>query len=125
MKKIGLTLLIALFISGLMVQGVQARWHGHNGGGWGHGHYRGWGGSGIYLGVPLVVGRPWYPYGYYPQPPVVVQQTPVYVEPQKQEDDYYWYYCQNPKGYYPYIKSCRSGWMKVVPDTDPQATPPN
>jgi hypothetical protein len=125
MKKIGLTFLIVLFIAGLMVQGAQAGWHGHYGG-WGHGYYRGGWGGGIYLGVPL--GRPWYPYGYYPYsaPPVVVQQTPVYVQPQQQEEEaYYWYYCQSPKGYYPYVKSCPSGWMKVVPDTNPQATPPD
>jgi len=126
MKKIGLSFLIVLFITCLMVQGVQAGWHGYYGGGHGyyggagHGYYRGgWWGPGIYLGAP------WYPYGYYPYsaPPVVVQQTPLYVEPQ--QEAYYWYYCKRPKGYYPYVKSCPSGWMKVVPDTNPQTAPPN
>ena len=38
--------------------------------------------------------------------------TPVYIEP---EQPFYWYYCQDPQGYYPYVESCPSGWMRVVP----------
>jgi len=89
--------------------------------GWGHHgqrrhHYRGpryhWKGS-------FVI--PWYPYGYHVPPPVIIQnQPPIYVQPEQQEENY-WYYCPNPQGYYPYIRNCDSGWMKVVPD----ATPPN
>jgi hypothetical protein len=134
MKKIGLFFLIVLCIAGLMVEGAQAGGYGHYGGsghgyygGYGHGgYYRGGWRGGIYLGAPIIGGWPWYPYGYYPysSPPVVVQQNPIYVEPQ-QEETYYWYYCQSPKGYYPYVKSCPSGWMKVVPETTPQAAPPN
>lgn len=71
---------------------------------------------------------PWwgapYPYSYY-APPVVIQQQPppVYVEPapREQEEQNYWYYCQEPQGYYPYVKQCPGGWLKVVPKT----TPPN
>jgi hypothetical protein len=114
MKKIGLTFLILLIITALMAGSAQARWHGY---------YRGWG-PGIFWGVPIVVGPLLYPFGRYPSPPVVVQQPPVYVQPQ-QEDAAYWYYCENPKGYYPYVSSCPSGWMKVVPNTNPQAAPPN
>ena len=114
MKKIGFTFLIVLLVTGLMVGGAQAHWHGY---------YRGWGPR-IYLGVPFVVGPPWYPYDYSPAPPVVVQQAPVYVQPQQEETNY-WYYCENPKGYYPYIQNCPSGWMKVVPNTNPQTAPPN
>ena len=112
MKKIGLTFLTILFVTGLMVGGAQAHWHGY---------YRGWGPR-VYWGVPVVVGPPLYPYGYYP-PPVVVQQAPVYVQPQ--EEPYYWYYCEDPKGYYPYIQNCPGGWMKVEPNTNPQTAPPN
>jgi hypothetical protein len=61
-----------------------------------------------------------YPYPYYSSPPVIREEVPVYREPQ-QEQPYYWYYCENPEGYYPYIKSCPGGWMKVVPNV----TPPN
>ena len=106
MKKIGITLLAVLFIAALVAGSAQARWHGY---------YRGWG-PGIYWGGPIVVGPPFYPYVHYPPPPVVVQQAPVYIQPQvEEEEDDYWYYCENPKGYYPYVASCPSGWMKVVP----------
>jgi hypothetical protein len=64
---------------------------------------------------------PFYPYGHHAPPPVIIQQQPpVYVQPEQQEENY-WYYCPDPQGYYPYIRNCESGWMKVVPD----ATPPN
>ena len=113
MKKIGLTFMFVLFVTAMMVGSAQAHWHGY---------YRGWW-PGIYWGGPVVVGSPWYPYDYYPQPPTVIQQAPAYVQPQQQEDANYWYYCENPKGYYPYVASCPSGWMKVVPT--PQTAPPN
>ncbi|MBI5581448.1 MAG: hypothetical protein HY895_20030 [Deltaproteobacteria bacterium] len=61
----------------------------------------------------------WGPPYAYPAPMVVVPQQPqVYVQ-RNQPESGYWYYCQNPQGYYPYIKSCPGGWMKVVPDTVP------
>lgn len=115
MKKIGLSFLTVLVVIGLILVGsAHAQWHGH---------YRGWG-PGIYWGGPVVVGPSWYPYAYYPQPPTNVQQAPISVEPQQQNDDaYYWYYCENPKGYYPYITSCPAGWMKVVPNSNPQSAP--
>jgi len=82
---------------------------------------------GFNVGIPLY-GPPAYAPGpywgpspyYYPAPPVVVvpQQPQTYVQRNRQESNY-WYYCQNPQGYYPYIKSCPGGWMKVVPDTVP------
>jgi len=28
---------------------------------------------------------------------------------------YYWYYCRNPQGYYPYVTSCPGGWVQVIP----------
>jgi hypothetical protein len=82
-----------------------------------------WWGPRYYWGGPVVLG-PWYPYyypsPYYPAPPVVVQQEPpVYTGPAPAQADYYWYYCQNPPGYYPYVKTCPGGWMKVVPQTTP------
>ena len=73
----------------------------------------------FYVTGSLVLG-PWYPYYYYAAPPVVIQQQPpVYVQAVPQPSNY-WYYCQNPQGYYPYVKECPGGWMKVVPE----ATPP-
>ena len=154
MKKIELTFLTILFVIGLMAGSALARgpvhgnhggpgcgyyggprggyyggpWRGYYGGpwrgyygGWGRGYYGGWW-PGIYWGGLALSGLPWYPYNYYPQSPTVVQQNQVYVQ---QQEDYYWYYCENPKGYYPYISSCPSGWTKVVPNANPQTAPPN
>ncbi len=66
---------------------------------------------------------PLYPYPYYPpEPPVVIQQPPViYQQPQQPpEQPYYWYYCPDPAGYYPYIKKCPKGWIKVIPAPPPE-----
>jgi hypothetical protein len=94
---------------------------GYHGGGYhGGGYYGGvwigpgwgWGGWGPWWGAPY--------YPYYASPPVVEQQAPVYVEPTPQrEEQSYWYYCQNPEGYYPYVQNCPGGWMKVVPQPAP------
>ncbi|MGO9377786.1 MAG: hypothetical protein ACLPN1_01605 [Dissulfurispiraceae bacterium] len=58
---------------------------------------------------------PYYPYyqPYNPQPVIIQQQAP------QAEQQSYWYFCTNPKGYYPYIAKCPSGWLKVVPSTVP------
>jgi len=75
----------------------------------------GWGGWG-----PGWWGPPAYPYyPYYSSPPVVIGQQPQVYAQQNQQESGYWFYCQNPQGYYPYINSCPGGWMKVVPDTVP------
>ncbi len=66
----------------------------------------------FYWGPP-VVGWPYYP-------AVVTEASPVYSAPE-QEQPYYWYYCQDPKGYYPYVESCPGGWIPVIPNV----TPPN
>ena len=93
------------------------------GGGWGYrgGWGYGWGGGaplypGVFLGGPGPYG--WgAPYPYYPQPLVVVPPQPqVYV--QQPAPQQYWYYCENPKGYYPYVPQCRGEWLQVLPRTD-------
>jgi hypothetical protein len=81
----------------------------------------------VHIGVPLF--GPAYPYAYpypyyygpppviYAPPPVVYAPPPVVytpppapvVAPQAQT----WYYCDNPKGYYPYVSQCASGWRQV------------
>jgi hypothetical protein len=72
----------------------------------------------FFWGGTVVLG-PWFPYGYYPPPAVVIQQEPpVYVQPE-QEQPHYWYYCQDSQSYYPYVKDCPGGWMKVVPEVTP------
>jgi hypothetical protein len=30
-----------------------------------------------------------------------------------------WYYCNDTKAYYPYVRECASGWLQVVPQTAP------
>jgi hypothetical protein len=116
---------------------ADARGGGHRGGGW-HGrggwHGGGWSHGGywyprfrvvvpFYYGVGPLWGPGWWgpPYPWYAYPPaggtVVVQpQTQPYV----QQEPQYWYYCRDPEGYYPYVDSCPSGWMTVVP---PPAAP--
>ncbi|MDD5274886.1 MAG: hypothetical protein PHR16_02260 [Methylovulum sp.] len=64
--------------------------------------------------------RPYYPYPYYPPAIVTVPiRPPVYIQqPAPAIQNYpsgYWYYCNNPEGYYPYIKECLSGWQQVKP----------
>ena len=65
---------------------------------------------------------PYYPaYSHYPVPVVVQQQPTVYVEQQPapqaqpQQPSGYWYYCNDSRAYYPYVKECASGWQRVAP----------
>jgi hypothetical protein len=59
-----------------------------------------------------------YPYRYpYAYPPVVVHPPPQgYVHPPPPQP--VWYYCDNARGYYPYVPQCPGGWRQVP------ATPP-
>ncbi|MGZ5007365.1 MAG: hypothetical protein ACXWE9_01205 [Methylobacter sp.] len=78
---------------------------------------------GFYFGAPLYpypyYRDPFY-YPYYPPtvitvpatPPVYIQQSPPATQ---QYPSGYWYYCNNPEGYYPYIKECPKGWQQVEP----------
>jgi len=111
--------------------GGGGKWGGHGGGGgrWAWGGRAWWGpawwGPGWY-GYPYAYGYP-YPYAY--SAPVVVQQAPQgYVEqappaPQPAPQQY-WYYCEDARAYYPYVRDCPRGWMTVVPpSTAPPSTP--
>jgi hypothetical protein len=64
-------------------------------------------------------GAPWYypPPAYY-YPPVVVSKPPTtYIERQdvSPASTDWWYYCDQSKAYYPYVKTCPTGWQKVPP----------
>jgi hypothetical protein len=77
----------------------------------------------VFVGPRVFVGPSpwWYPYPYY-WPPVVAQPSPpqVYVQPPETPPaESYWHYCENPKGYYPYVSQCPGGWMRVVPQPNP------
>jgi hypothetical protein len=85
-----------------------------------HRHFR----SGVWIGAPFLLGAPWlwgHPYwrghAYGPPPVVIEQQPPVYI--QQDPPAQYWYYCQNPQGYYPHVQQCPGGWMQVVPSPPP------
>jgi hypothetical protein len=90
---------------------------------WGPGWGPGWGGWDPWWGPGWGWRGPgWgasYPYysPYYSSPTIVIRQSPTTFIQRTPEpaQEYYWYYCRNPEGYYPYVKQCPDGWMKVVP----------
>ena len=65
----------------------------------------------------------WYPAPvYYDYPP-----PPDYVPPEGPAPQPTWYYCDSAKGYYPYVRSCSSGWRAVpasLGDQNANARPP-
>lgn len=109
--------------------------YGH-GYGHGYGYGRGYGYYGGYYGGgyfdPWFYGSPW---GYdmlYPEVVVTPGYSQAYIEPdyepqqsiapvdvQQASPSNDWYYCRNPAGYYPYVKTCPNGWQRV-PSTPPQ-----
>jgi hypothetical protein len=73
----------------------------------------------------------WYPYGpygpyapypYYNGPPPPAYYAPPAPAPQTQAapevsgapPPQYWYYCDNPKGYYPNVQNCPTAWRQVA-----------
>jgi hypothetical protein len=92
-----------------------------------------WRGGGVRFGV--VIGAPFYPWYYppyypyyYPPYPVAPAAPTTYVEqsgaqPTPAQNSSYWYYCEASKTYYPYVKECPAGWMRVVPQATPQSAP--
>jgi len=131
LKSLGIAALLAVSFG----SGTALADHGH--GHW-HGHDRA--SIGFYFGPSPFYYRPYvqpyypYPYPYYAYPPVVIsppapQSPPVYVEKGQESaapdeststQDYYWYHCDKPEGYYPYIKECPGGWQKVTPEPPQQ-----
>ena len=116
-----MTMTVVVFLLGLgMTQTAGAHWRG--GHGW-RGHV------GIYIAPPLAwrYYPPPYPYYY---PPTYYYPPPMYVTPPQpqtyierppaqtaQPEESYWYYCTDPAGYYPTVKECPGGWLKVLPQT--------
>lgn len=111
----------------------------------GYYHTRARVGVGVYVGPGWGWGPGWgpgwYPYGpyyypgYYPAPAVVAvppPDPPQYVEqgqdgnPTAADDsspNAWWYRCNRPAGYYPYIKECPGGWQRVEPQVPSSSTP--
>jgi hypothetical protein len=97
-------------------------WHGFRGvdvwhhGYWNHGWHGGrfgwwwvWGGDWAFYPAPV------YPYPAYPY----IDAPPAYAGPAPAS---YWYYCDNPRGYYPYVAQCSAPW-RAVPPQPSNATP--
>jgi hypothetical protein len=53
------------------------------------------------------------------QPPAMQQQGSATQQPPPPAQ--FWYHCDNPQGYYPYVQTCSSGWHQV-PATPPDVT---
>jgi hypothetical protein len=120
-------LIVGLMIMGSLLTSESAL-AGHGYGGHGYGGHGGRGGNfgfGLYTYYPYPYYPYAYPYSYYPPVVVTPSQPTVYVEqdtspPNSQQmspvtENYYWYHCDKPDGYYPYVKECPSGWQKVTP----------
>ena len=106
--RIILLMMIVLMASSGSVQADRGR---------GHVHRRV--GIGVFVGPGFWWPGWWGPYPYYPYyPPSVIVEPPtdLYVQPAPQADETrYWYYCKEAQGYYPSVKKCPGGWMKVLP----------
>jgi hypothetical protein len=118
-RKLGLaaSMLAALLVAVPQVSLADHRGHG--------GHY----GGGVpwwWIVPPLVMLSTLPAYQQYDQPPTIIQQpappTVIMQPPAAAPAPQYWYYCANPKGYYPYVGSCPGGWRPVSP-TPPDVTP--
>jgi hypothetical protein len=94
---------------------------GSIGAGYAWGGHR-FGGSRVAIGIGLgsFWGPFWAPYAapVVVPPPVVVTPAPSVVGPPAPPPTF-WYYCENPKGYYPYVSQCPSGWRAVSPTPAP------
>jgi len=110
MNRVKTILILSAVLLGAVTSAPAFAWH--------HGGVR----FGVFVGAPFY---PWYypPYYYppYPYPAVVGPAAPTtYVEqggarPAPSQPSSYWYYCEASKTYYPYVKECPAGWMRVVP----------
>jgi len=94
---------------------------------WTHGYWHhGWYGG--RLGWWWVVGPRWtYYYGpvwpyWDPYPPreVIVVEQP---QPTGPPPAAYWYRCDDPQGFYPYVASCPGGWTPVPATPPPESGP--
>jgi len=83
---------------------------------------------GVGFGFPGWGPAPWYygppPYYYYPGPAAAASPPVTYIERQDTQQAEpastdFWYYCEQSKTYYPYVKTCPGGWQKVSPNPPP------
>ena len=104
---------LATVTSVVPTQSADARpvWgpHGHWVHGWHDGRFGWW-----WAGPDF-----WYYYpapAYYAYPPAADYIAPPGPAPQAN-----WYYCDSAKGYYPYVRSCASGWRSVPANPEGQS----
>jgi hypothetical protein len=86
----------------------QAWVGGHWVNGWHDNRFAWWwvtGGGWYFYPVPI------YPYPTYIPPAIIVQQPPPV--PQGLPPAQFWYFCDNPQGYYPYVAACNGPWREV------------
>ncbi len=90
-------------------------WHHNGAAGW-HGYHHGYGFYGFwpwYFPWTYGYAMPYYGTSFYLDAPVTyVEMAPV-AEAGTVQPANSWYYCKNPEGYFPYVKTCPSGWQTV------------
>lgn len=106
---------------GLILAMSGNAWADRHGGGRHHGH----GHEHVHFG--LTIGPSWGAwYGlprWSPPPlpyplPVIERRSPVYVElPPVPPVSEFWYYCPAAQAYYPYVRQCAGGWLRVLPSS--------
>jgi hypothetical protein len=129
-------ILFTLALSALSSFGAAEARGGHGGGHFGGGgHLGSFGGGGYRGGFSLGYGAQFYyggypywayswPYDYYdptygyPTPPDEIGPPAASEGPAPGQ---YWYYCANPAGYYPYVRTC--GNWQAVPALPPPPPP--
>lgn len=66
-------------------------------------------------GFPAVIADPAFPItmtSVPPSKPAYIQQQNV-SQPAPEPKTNYWHYCRKPEGYYPYVRKCSDGWVKI------------
>lgn len=130
MTKLLKSALMGAVMVAVVVSPAWADRYEHHGRGYGH-HAQGrshnalgWG-MGLLAGTAVILAATRQPLAYYS--PVVVE-TPVYVQqavmaprvvvsaPAYAPPQNHWYYCAQAGSYYPYVQSCPTGWLKVLPN---------
>ena len=109
-------LLLGLLAFATVLSGTDAFAHGRRG----HGHVHFYWGPAWYWGPAYYYPPPAY---YYPPPRPA--EPPVYIERIDPAETGSWYYCEDSRGYYPYVKECPAGWKRVpaAPANAPSAPP--
>ena len=117
MRKIALAGAAALIAAVGMTSAANAAWRG----GFYGPHF--WGprmGIGLGFYSPL-----WVPPPVYYAPRVIVQRPYIAPPPAAYPppadgatNGNYWYYCNNPQGYYPYVRMCNGQWQTAPANPD-------